>query len=267
MGYGDDVMATGLARGAASRGKRIAFGDGSRIIWGPYSRDIFRGNPNIAPPGAERAADIEWIGYYKGRRIYNQQGPDRWVWNYDFSPVPGEIMLDQSEQDFASAIEPGFVLLEPNIPSKHGATNKDWGLANYQAVADSLRAAGYRVAQFGFGARRLKGAEIIATQTFRQALAVLSRAQLAILPEGGLHHGAAAVDVPAVVLFGGFIPPKVTGYAGHTNLTGGATACGSWYPCRHCRDALAAISADTVFNAAMEHLTREVRNRHSTRRA
>jgi hypothetical protein len=258
MGYGDDVMATGLARGAASRGKRIAFGDGRRIIWGPYSKDIFRGNPNIAPPGAERAVDIEWIGYYKGRRIYNQQGSDRWVWNYDFSAVPGEIVLDQSEQDFASAIEPGFVLFEPNVPNKHGAANKDWGLANFQAVADMLRAAGHRVAQFAFGTRRIAGAHMIETRSFRHAVAALSRAGLAILPEGGLHHGAAAFDIPAVVLFGGFIPPKVTGYGIHTNLTGGVKACGSWYPCRHCRDALAAISVDIVYNSAMEHLTREI---------
>jgi hypothetical protein len=36
MGYGDELMATGMARGAAARGKRVAFGDGQRIICGPY---------------------------------------------------------------------------------------------------------------------------------------------------------------------------------------------------------------------------------------
>jgi hypothetical protein len=45
--------------------------------------------------------------------------------------------------------------------------------------------------------------------------------------EGGMHHAAAAVGVPAVVLFGGFIPPEIMGYKGQISLTGGATACGN----------------------------------------
>jgi hypothetical protein len=254
MGYGDDIMATGLARGAAARGKRIAFGDGARIIWGPWSAEIFRGNPNVAPPEAERAPDIEWIRYHKGHRIYNAPGPGRWIWNYDFSPTPGEIILDRAEMDFAASIEPGFVLIEPNVPNKHGSANKDWGLMNYQAVASALQRAGYSVVQFAHGPRRLAGAKVITAKTFRLALAALSRARLAILPEGGLHHGAAALGVPAVVIFGGFIPPGVTGYALHANLTGGATACGSWQPCPHCLAALGAIRIEDVLGPAMEHL-------------
>ncbi len=31
LGYGDNLMATGMARGAACRGKRIAFGNGRRL--------------------------------------------------------------------------------------------------------------------------------------------------------------------------------------------------------------------------------------------
>jgi hypothetical protein len=65
-----------------------------------------------------------------------------------------------------------------------------------------------------------------------------------------MHHGAAALDVPAVVIFGAWIPPAVTGYAMHANLTGGATtACGSLRPCNHCRDALDAIKLTDVTQA------------------
>src|SRR4030095_3529410 len=96
MGYGDDIMATGMARGAAARGKRIAFGDGQRIIWGPHSAEIFQGNPNIAPPGVERRPDIEWIHYYRGCRIYSYATADRWVWNYDFRPKPGQLFFQRT---------------------------------------------------------------------------------------------------------------------------------------------------------------------------
>jgi hypothetical protein len=51
------------------------------------------------------------------------------------------------------------------------------------------------------------------------------------------------------VLFGGFIPPQVTGYDLHTNLTGGAEACGHVEPCKHCQRAMANISVDQVKDA------------------
>jgi len=57
-----------------------------------------------------------------------------------------------------------------------------------------------------------------------------------------------------VVLFGGFIPPSVTGYAAHANLTGGAEACGSLKPCPHCRKAMEAISVEEVVEEALERL-------------
>jgi ADP-heptose:LPS heptosyltransferase len=100
----------------------------------------------------------------------------------------------------------------------------------------------------------LAGVEQLETRSFRDVLAVLANASLYIGGEGGLHHGAAAVSIPAVVIFGGFIPPSVTGYATHANLTGGAEACGSLKPCAHCRKAMAAISIDDVYGAAMNKL-------------
>jgi hypothetical protein len=252
MGFGDDLLGSGMARGAKARGKRIAFGDGMRIIWGPWSKDIFRGNPNVASPGDERAGDIEWLAYYKGSRIYNRLDVkgQRWIWNFDFRAKPGEVFFSDEERRLSEIAGEGFVVIEPNIPrQKSVAANKDWGLAKYQAVADALMLRGFDVVQTGFGRDRLQGVRIVATPTFRHALAVLSRAALYIGPEGGLHHGAAAVSIPAVVVFGGFIPPQVTGYDGHVNLTGGAGACGSLAPCGHCKKALDSITIDEVVEA------------------
>ena len=248
MGIGDEIMATGLARGAAARGKRIAFGDGRRIIHGPWCEQAFRHNPNIA-----RAVgpDVEWIPWYKGNRGYNRPGGDRWIWNYDFTATAGEFFFDETEAMFALD-RPG-VLIEPNVPwHKSVASNKDWGIKRYQMLADLLRFAGIQVWQFSHGKLRLAGVEVIEVTTFRQAAAALSGVDLAIVPEGGLHHAAAAVGTPAIVIFGGFIPPSVTGYSFHVNLTGGARACGSLRACQHCREALAAIAVESVYGRAVE---------------
>lgn len=260
MGHGDEIMATGLARGAKARGKRIAFGDGKRIIFSPWSGEIFRNNPNIARPGDELAPDIEWIAHHKGNRLYNKMSNSRlrWLWNMNFTPTPGELFFEEAELRFAEAAGSGFILVEPNLPAhKSVSPNKDWGAQRYAAVAQALLKQGRRVLQFDYdGARHhLPGVSQLKAPTFRHALAVLARAALYIGPEGGLHHGAAAVGIPAVVLFGGFIPPQVTGYPTHTNLTGGAVACGRFYRCHHCMQAMDAISVDEVLKAASHHLT------------
>lgn len=254
MGMGDDIMGTGMARGAAARGNRIAFGDKRAIRWGPYSKEIFRGNPNIAPPGSEGSHDLEWIAYYKGNRIYNRQEGDRWIWNYDFRATPGQIIPSDDEVKFAKQLpNKGFIVIEPNVPPQKGcAPNKQWPVDRYEAVAHEFVSSGYKVVQFGYptAKRRLANAQYLKTPSFRHAVAVLARARLAILPEGGLHHGAAAVGLKAVVLFGGFIPPSVTGYEMHANLTGGATACGSLGTCPHCLEAMDAIKVEHVLKAA-----------------
>lgn len=255
MGYGDEILATGMARGASARGKRIAFGDGRRIIFSPWSKTIFQGNPNIARPGEEGAPDIEWIAHYKGNRLYNSINDTRtrWVWNREFRPIPGEMFFSEEELWFAARIEPGFVLVEPNVPmQKSVALNKDWGAAKYAAVVAALVKQRHHVLQFDYPAAsvRCPGAMLVTTPSIRHALAVLARASLYIGPEGGLHHGAAAVGVKGVVLFGGFIPPQVTGYPTHINLTGGAMACGRLKTCRHCVAAMEQISVKDVLNAA-----------------
>lgn len=258
MGLGDQLIATGIARGAKERGKRIAFGDGQHIKWDQNSELIFRGNPNIARPGDERAAtDLEWVSYYKGCRGYNSDGGNRWVWNMKWRCKPGEMFFNPIEIARGSSFGSGFIVIEPNVETwKQVAPNKDWGNAKYRQLSERLIADGHKLVQFVYARSGviLAGVKSIRTPTFRDALAIMANAKLYIGAEGGLHHGAAALGIPAVVLFGGFVPPQVTGYNSHTNLTGGAIACGSFKPCQHCKQAMAAISVDSVYEAARKYL-------------
>jgi ADP-heptose:LPS heptosyltransferase len=226
---------------------RAAFGDGKRIIWGPWCEEVFRNNPRIAKPG--ELCGLYWIDHYKGHRKYNSldKAKGRWIWNYNFQVTPGEIYF---HNEVAPDYGRNFVLIEPNVPwHKSVAVNKDWGFDNYQKLADLLLEVGCDVAQTNHGRLRLERVRIIKTPTFRHALAALSAAGLAVVPEGGLHHGAAAVGTSAVVIFGGFIPPEVVGYDMHVNLTGGTEACGSLNKCDHCRQAMSRISVEEVYEA------------------
>jgi ADP-heptose:LPS heptosyltransferase len=245
MGIGDDLIGTGLAKDAFAKfGKRVAFGNGQNIIWGPWSRLIFKNNPNVAPPGSERSENLLWMAYYKGCRVYNKSNGDRWIWNRNFAVKAGEIYFDDNDQTF-DQLDFDFVLIEPNVPKKLGTINKAWNFNNYQALVDRLPAT--RFVQCDYGGRLLKNVTTIKTTNFREACSVLRKARLAILPEGGMHHAAAALEVRAIVLFGSWADPAVLGYPQHINITGGAKEfCGSFKECDHCIETLQSISVDSV---------------------
>lgn len=256
MGLGDQLIATGLARNAWSeRGARVAFGAHGRIMWDKNSEEIFRHNPNILPPGNETRGKVEWVAFYKGNRGYNKQGAGCWIWNEMWRCTPGQLFFRSGETAAAARIGSGFVVVEPNVPEwKSSAANKRWPFERYQAVTDELSSKGYKVVQFNapgkLAGRLLQGAIHVSTRSFRDAAAILKNAALYVGPEGGMHHAAAAVGTPAVVIFGGFIPPSVTGYEAHTNIPGSDRFCGSFNACPHCADAMKSISVETVCNAA-----------------
>lgn len=246
MGYGDEIMGAGMAKGLASQGKRAAFGDGNRIIWSDAAHEIFQDNPNVAPPGTEGAANLVWFEHYTGRRAYHSS-PNRsgraWCFDEGFRPTPGEFFFTDAEKAFAEDLPRDFVVIEPTV--KPRAVNKQWG--RWDALVKAIGP----VVQFGAGPA-IPGASLVRTPSFRHAAAAMQRARLAILPEGGLHHAAAAVGTRAVVIFGGFIHPRTTGYVGHVNLFIGDRPCGHLDECAHCRQAMASITVDQVIEAARE---------------
>lgn len=263
MGFGDEIIGSGLAHGAKAQGKRAAFGDGTKIHWSSWCPEIYYNNPNVAPPGSERDSDLIWIDHYKGKRKYNKLVNGRWVWNYDFRVRPGEFFFDPQEINITRSFKPGFVVVEPNVPwHKQVAPNKDWGEGKYEEVARKLILRGIKVVQFRHknSRRVIREASIVDIPKFRHVIAGLSQASLYIGPEGGMHHAAAAVGVSAVVLFGGFIPPQVTGYEKHVNLVGNSKeACGNITTCAHCRAAMSSIAIEQVEEAALDQLRGEPR--------
>lgn len=259
MGYGDEILGSGLARGAHARGKKIAFGDGKKIIWSPFCSECYENNPNVAWPGQEKHGNVEWIPFHVGSRHYStlNAARDKWLWNYNYRVTPGEFFFSDIEQTLAKNIAPGFIVIEPNLAwQKAVVVNKDWGATNYLELARRLMHRGYRLVQFKHKntRREIGGAEIIARPRFRECIAIMSRAALYVGAEGGMMHACAAVGLKAVVLFGGWSPPQVVGYPWHANIVGSDEACGNVNPCKHCREAMERISVDEVEQAALGQL-------------
>lgn len=287
MGYGDHLMAIG----AASRQhledpqrRLVAIGDGCRVE-SDYS-DLEHGLSFLANQRTvDAGAPVTWIISYKAfrpyhdhaameaqwslahparRRLFGRPDPrtlvDRlgyYVFNPQYRAEPAPLVLTSEEAGLADKLgKKPFVLIEPHIKST-ASPSKRWPFERFAAVAETLSR---EIEIYQVGSPELPAlakARRITTHSFREALPYLKSARLYLGPEGGLHHAAAAMGTPAVVLFGGYVPPSVTGYAIHTNLTGGATACGSQHrTCRHCEAAMANIQPDHVLLAVREILQR-----------
>ncbi len=213
----------------------------------PQWVDLFEGNPKIIrrpKPGCQRLLNAS------GHRPYiESKTAARWTWR-PFVPEPGEIYFTPAELAFAEPYR-GLVMIEPN-GKKIGHSNKQWIWQRWQQLAD--RKIARMVQCSGTGSGFLTGVKNVATPSFRHAAAVLSVCKAFVGTEGGLHHAAAAVGVPAVVLWSEFIDPSITGYKMQTNIRHEGKACGMRIDCPSCRKSMEAITVDEVAQALREVL-------------
>ena len=241
MGYGDELMVTGHVRELQLRDPRKVRLEYGKRLW----NEVFDHNPRIAR-GEDRDVQV-YQARVNGLRPYaTAKSADRWVWR-QFKPPVGELYFQPDELAYAAQFSPD-VVIEPNLKG-NASQNKDWGLERWVRLVALMREAGLKPTQLGpAGTRVLPGASLIETRNFRHACAVLARARGAVLSEGGLHHAAAVVGVRAVVIYGGFISPRQTGYDLHTNIFTGGEPCGMRIACKHCQRAMAAIAPEMVMD-------------------
>lgn len=212
---------------------------------GPRWHELWEGNPKIARP--EERGEFNRVLNGPSCRPYHEYKLDhRWVFKERFRATPGEIYFTEAESAFGGLHAPQIVI-EPTLKAK-ASPNKHWGAARWAAFIEMARLAGLKPVQLGpAGTKVLPGVGFIETPNFRSGCAVLARAQAYVGHEGGLHHAAAALGVPGVVIFGGFTPVELTGYALHRNLgVGFKEACGMRIPCRHCEAEMAKIEPALV---------------------
>ena len=246
--YGDCIMATSQSRGHfAVCGRKVAFGDSRYVEWS----EIFAGNPNVAHPiEVARGDPVDWISNFGGCRPYIDytiSSHERQVYN-DWKASPGELYLSESETTCAEhtirrMFSDKYVVVAPHTKNDCGG-NKNWYLDRWEQVVALID---LPIVQLGLpGQKKLSKAFQVPTPSFRRAAAILSKATAFLGTEGALHHAAGALAVPAVVLFGGFVHPRNTGYEFHRNIVKTAEPCGRRTLCLHCRAAMAAISVEEV---------------------
>lgn len=259
MGWGDEIMAAGQARALQEIDPRkvAVTDDAGRVRWHP----AWHGNPRIATPreaeheeaqrlpngpGCRPYVDTkrmrrEFARIFPGRPFTTKVSDVRLPWRFtDWRAEPGEIYVRKVSRRGEE------VVVEPHLKSGASA-NKQWGWKRWQDLVSRIDVAWVQLGPPG--TRLLDGARHVPTATFLDACSVLSGARAAVLPEGGLHHAAAALGIPAVVIFGGRSSPANLGYDGHVNLfdpANGESPCGQSAACAHCARAMAGIAPAIV---------------------
>lgn len=244
VGIGDELIVTGQARmmqQTDSRKVRVQYEKGKRR-WCP----LWDNNPRLAKH--DEVGDFQILEPRNDylRPYCAKKTPERWTWKA-YRPPQGEVYFHSFEKAFGY-VNTGYVVLGPNL--KAGASpNKQWGHERWELLSRMIAAIGLKPITIGAtGQKRLTGSNHVET-TIRQAAALIERARAVVTNEGALHHIASAVGTPAVVIYGGYISPAVTGYDGQRSLfVGDDLGCGMRVPCKHCEAAMAKITPKMVLD-------------------
>lgn len=251
MGLGDWIMATSQVRTLNERtGKRVVVVDRlGRVRWS----DAFDGNPRVVRPGEITAGSsfqyARLLNAGGSRPYIRSKTETHWFWQ-QWDIAPGELFLSDDEVAVGRTSAAGRVLIEPNTKVPDG--NKAWAFERWQAVVDALPEVDW--VQIGEPSARRLGRVRFVTTRVREAFGVVKAARLFVGAEGALHHAAAALGTPAVVLWSEFISPVFTGYTSQRNIRKTAAVCGSRHPCPSCRASMDAITVDEVVRAIQEEL-------------
>lgn len=243
MGLGDEIMALGRAEREYERtGRPVTI---VTMTGAPREHDAWPGNPAWVPKAGTPLMDgggaRPYIQHWHGKQA---------IFNLEYRARAGRVYISDADRA-ACPLEPPYAIVAPFLKPE-ASPNKNWGKKNWEQVIKDFPIPVYQLCQDA-KTPLIAGALRHETPTFRAALAAIERAAVVMANEGGTHHMAASARVPAVVVFGSFVPPAVTGYEFHYNMDVETDEgyCGRWEPCPHCRAAMEQILPETVREKAI----------------
>ena len=276
IGQGDEILVAGEARlrQEADRKHRpvLVVGKNGAPRWSPLWRNnprildptilhrgmghqILKNGPHCRPYVDYPRMRADFAAAFHSRAFSTKLRDRRLPWRFtDHKCTRGDL-------PFVKPTAPqGYVIIEPHTKSK-ASPNREWGWAKWQAVVDALPSVDW-IQINPHGSRLLDGVRHLSADKFTDACRHMAGAKAYVGPEGGLYHAAAALHVPAVAIFGGFVSPANQGYDDERYINlyepmGGASPCGQRVKCEHCTEALAKITPELVVHHVhdlMQHI-------------
>lgn len=237
-------MAAGEARLLHKQNGRpvVVVGGHGRPMWS----EVFDHNPYIIRRFSASTHVNKLVSGGGVRPYILQKTPDRWYWQR-YEPKPAEIFFTPRELAFAEPYR-GMVMVEPEVKN-NGHHNKAWPFERWLELTQTLKAPWLQCLTPSTSRTLGESVVKITTPTFRHACAVLSVCKAFIGTDGGLMHAAAAVGVPAVILWSEFTSPEICGYKSMVNLRHAGHPCGWRTDCKTCRIAMSKITVAEVVAA------------------
>jgi hypothetical protein len=251
MGYGDEIMALGRAEIVYKvLGSPVAiYGVSGR----PRHDDLWIGNPAVDKNSEIKILDGPSARPYILR--WTRSNGLRSVFNPKYRARAGHVYLTDEEKETAAELTPQepFGIIEPHI-RKGSSINKNYGFDRWAKVIKNFPLQLYQFTFTGEKTRLLPGVRPIPAPPFRISMGIMASAKIIMCNDSSLNHVAASVGVPAVVVWGGFCDPLITGYKSNVNfyVSGNGSPCGNYSPCDHCKRAMAMIKPEDVREAALK---------------
>jgi len=282
MGFGDEIMATAFAKIEKEK-----YPD-RQVVVGNYKTKqaldsrVFFNNPNISDPkNLDENKIVHFVDHNNSNRPYIdwQKSTDhKYYWNLNHRAIPGELYFDKQEISEAqnviteagafwkssnTAEHKGIIFIETSkiakIKSKCGE-NQSWGFKKWDKTVENLKENYLIINPTHDNSHNHKGI-FSYNCSFRVACAIMQSCNLYLGPEGGFAHAAAALSKPGVVVYGGWIPPQVIGYAFHENLYVDieGSPCGIRdKECDHCKECMELITVDNVIKAVERNISKKI---------
>ena len=284
MGYGDEIMATAFAKIEKKKypERQVVVGD-AKARTAKYSK-IYYNNPNISDPRKlDQNKIVHFVDHNNSNRPYidwTKSKSGKLCWNINHRAIPGELYFDKQEineaenvikdakkfwKTYNSIKNKGIIFIETSRIIKKNFMpkqiyNRNWSPERWEKTIDILKKS-YLIVN-STHAKSFKHDNIFSYGCeFRVACAIMKYCDIYLGPEGGFAHAAAALSKPAVVIFGGWITPKVTGYEFHENLYVDieGSPCGIRdRECDHCKKCMDLITVDNVVNAVERNINKKI---------
>lgn len=171
---------------------------------------------------------------------------------------PKLYLSDVEIQIVKSDFPDPYLVIAPVGRTKFSANRKEWGFDKFQHLVELLNDT--TILQVGMPSDLLlRGVCDARFIDVRKTAAIIANAVLFIGLEGGLMHLARSVDTPAVIIYGGYIKPEISGYPLNVNIATNEP-CSPCYDsnqrqtdCEHMR-CMKQISVGDVYNAVIQKL-------------
>ena len=260
MGWGDYIMTSGIVRRLKGQNPNLQILIKEPFNNSPQYKDIFYKNPYITTADSFNNT----LPHIKIPRILtgkNNEDNTNIIWHKDrvaevgnFYPKKEETLFaDNNIKEikehwisknkkkpkgliFVSDIAKTNVLLDNKVINYEHSVNKDWGRKKWQEFANLISNEYILIKTSNVKEGYINGFYYIVCD-FRTVYSIMDRCDFYIGNEGGLSHLWAITKKKGIVFFGHWIPPYLTGYPFHINISVSYNNhCGSLKRCEECID-------------------------------